>query len=286
MDVRLRELAERQRDVVAAWQLLRAGWTEKGVEHHVCHGSWRTLHSGVYALSQAPLTREQLSMAATLTAPDTFLSHGSAGASYGISSHRRPYETVTRHGTRGPHRTNGLLVRYSKSLDGDTGTYDGIPITSPERTLIDLAAGADPARMLREALRLELTTPYLLAASLRNHPTRRGTKRLRTLNDRYAGIPYSRCRSNAEAKALEILHDAGVPPPLVNARIAGEEADLSWADRRLIVEIDGPQYHRFADEDARKQRIWESAGYTVRRIASDLVYEAPAQLVALARPLR
>jgi very-short-patch-repair endonuclease len=69
----------------------------------------------------------------------------------------------------------------------------------------------------------------------------------------------------------------------VNVRIAGEEADLVWFSRRVIVEIDGPQYHRFREEDARKQALWEGAGYTVRRAPSDRVYKAPAAFVALCR---
>jgi hypothetical protein len=221
-------------------------------------------------------------LAATLTAPHTFLSQASAGAHYGIRSHRGRFETVTRHGNAGPRQHRGLLISHSTTLHGHTTIHDGIPITSPERTLIDLAAHADPARPFREALRLELTTPYSLAVSLQQHATRRGTNKLKQLNDLYSAIPYSRCRSNAEAKALETLHDAGVPPPHVNEHVNGEEADLTWPERRLIIEIDGPQYHRITEEDARKQRAWEAVGYTVRRIASALLYDAPGLLVALA----
>jgi hypothetical protein len=141
----------------------------------------------------------------------------------------------------------------------------------------------DPARALREARRLKLTTPYSLAVSLAKHRTRRGTHRLAALSDRYAGIPYSRCRSNAEAKALEVLHDAGAPPPRVNEKQAGEEADLTYPDRKLIIEIDGPQFHQIAAEDARKQAIWERAGFTVRRVTSDDVYDHPELLIRAAR---
>ena len=52
-------------------------------------------------------------------------------------------------------------------------------------------------------------------------------------------------------------------------RIAAEEADLSWAADRTIIEIDGPPFHRDAGEDARKQACWEKARWTVRRISSD-----------------
>jgi hypothetical protein len=282
MDVRLVKLLVRQRDLVAAWQLCRAGWTVAMVEQHARDQHWRRLHSGVYALTQSPLTVEQRRMAATLTAPDSFLCRFSAGAHYEIWTFDAGYETIVRHGNRGCNRSEGVLVRYSTTLDGDVGTFNGIPITSPERTLIDLAAHADPARPLREARRLKLITPYSLAVSLEKHRGRRGTKRLAELNDRYSGLPYSRCRSNAEAKALEILHDAGAEAPRVNEKFAGEEADLTWLEDRRIVEIDGPQFHQISAEDARKQAIWEEAGFTVERISSDDVYARPLLLIALA----
>jgi very-short-patch-repair endonuclease len=65
----------------------------------------------------------------------------------------------------------------------------------------------------------------------------------------------------------------------VNVLVAGEEADLSWPQERAILEIDGPQYHQFADQDARKQARWEGAGYTVRRLPSDVPYERPGELL-------
>jgi very-short-patch-repair endonuclease len=68
----------------------------------------------------------------------------------------------------------------------------------------------------------------------------------------------------------------------VNVRIAGEEADLVWPERRLIIEIDGPDFHQFRDEDMRKQGLWEKAGHRVRRIPSGAVYTDPARLLALA----
>ena len=68
----------------------------------------------------------------------------------------------------------------------------------------------------------------------------------------------------------------------MNARFAGEEADLAWPAIGLIVELDGPQYHLDAAEDERKQRIWEAAGWTVRRLPTDDVYLHPGRLLDLA----
>ena len=70
----------------------------------------------------------------------------------------------------------------------------------------------------------------------------------------------------------------------MNKRIAGEEADLSWPAEKLIVELDGPQFHLDAAEDLRKQRLWERAGWTVRRLPTDDVYLHPERLLAAALP--
>jgi len=131
------------------------------------------------------------------------------------------------------------------------------------------------------SIRLNTTTAGQIAETVHRHHGQPGAGRLLDLATRYGGLPYNLTRSNAEARALEVLHDAGAPPPLVNVRIAGEEADLAWPDRKRIIEIDGPQFHLFRAEDERKQAVWEAAGYTVRRIPSDRVYDAPDELVAL-----
>jgi very-short-patch-repair endonuclease len=69
--------------------------------------------------------------------------------------------------------------------------------------------------------------------------------------------------------------------PRLNHRIAGEEADLSWRSHRLIIEIDGSPFHQDVGEDARRQAAWEAAGWEVRRIDSDDVYEHPLTLLVL-----
>jgi hypothetical protein len=285
MDAHLRALASRQADVVAAWQLRAIGWSWNKIKHHARTRGWRRLHPGVYVLSSGPLTREQRWFAAALTAPNTFLSHGSGGACYGFYRFDRGFEVVTRPGTGGRRKQGRLLVFRSGCLDGQTTTHMGIPITTAERVLVDLAPGLDQKRLgraLREAVRLKVTTMDRVLRCANDHLP--GTGTLRPLAARYAKLPYARCRSDAEARGLEVLVDAGIEIPLVNTRVAGEEADYTWLDRRVIVELDGPQYHRFRDEDARKAALWRAAGFEVRRIGTDAVYDSPADLVALCAP--
>jgi very-short-patch-repair endonuclease len=72
-------------------------------------------------------------------------------------------------------------------------------------------------------------------------------------------------RSRKEARVFARLD--GLPEPRVNVRLNGEEADLHWPQFKLVVEVDGPGHARprTRNEDARKERAWEEAGYEVLR---------------------
>jgi very-short-patch-repair endonuclease len=276
MDAHLSQLLATQHDCVARWQLLAAGWDARDVEWRRAAARWRTVHTGVYAATRAPLTDLQRWMAATLTSPNSVLSHASAAARHGFREHRGAYEVITRPGARGRQRLGGVLVQYSKDVAEWTTAAGAIPITTPERTLIDLAPHLDHkqlARATREAIRRRLITAETLQGALAAHRGRRGTAALGALAAHYATLPINRTRSDAEALALERLAHSSLSPGDVNRRINGEEADLVWPEQRLIIEIDGPGYHPDPAEDARKQAAWTEAGYRVRRLSSDAVYE-------------
>jgi hypothetical protein len=282
MDVRLVELAARQHRCVATSQLHALGYGDNAIAYRVRAGRLVQVFDGVYAvapLGDDPRTRW---MAAALTTPDSVLSHASAGAAYGFYSFNAQFEVVTRKGSGGPRRHGDVLVCRSTKVEATT--REGIPITTPERTLIDLAPhlnDKDLARAVREAVRLKTTTPSDLFVALGRYRGWRGTRRLYATVSRYAGLPLHRIRSDAEALALHILK---ANPPQINKRINGEEADLSWPADRLIVELDGPQFHLDAADDLRKQRTWERAGWTVRRLPTDDVYLRPERLLAATLP--
>jgi very-short-patch-repair endonuclease len=284
MDARSHDLLAAQADVVAAWQLLALGWRRPQIDRRAYSERWQGVHPGVYALIRAPLTRRQRWIAATLSAPHTFLYAASAAACWGFREWEGAFETVVRPGSGGRRRMGSLLVARSSMLAGATTTHDSIAITTAPRTLVDLAPHLpqwELGRAFREACRLKTTTANEISRALAGQ---RGTRVLADRCDRYATIPYHRCRSDAECRALEVLHDAGVPAPEVNVQVgrSGPEADLVWRPWKLIVEIDGGQFHQFPDEDARKEAIWRRAGYEVRRLPSDDVYFRPERLVMVA----
>jgi hypothetical protein len=285
-DARVAELAGRQFNRISRAQLTDVGLSEDAVKHRVAVGRLVLVEQAVFAVAPV-LEHDDWGgwMGATLTAPGSVLSHASAAAARGFWSLDRPYEIVTRPGNGGPRRHGGLVVHRSSTLDGDCELVRGIPITSVPRTLLDLAANVSRpalARALREAVRLELITLEALGDGLGRYRGRRGAGRLAEAVARYAGLPLVRARSGAEVRAMEILRNAGRPLPHLNVRIASEEADLSWPHEHLIIEIDGGPFHLDVGEDERKQAVWQGAGWTVRRIPADDVYEHPRRLLAIA----
>jgi hypothetical protein len=279
-------LAARQFNRVARGQLAELGLWPSTIADWVERGRLVRVHEGVFAIG-AVLEDDDWGrwMAATLTAPGSVLSHASAAAAYGFWSLPRHREFITRPGSGGPRRQDGLLVFRSLTLEGECQELRGVPITSVGRTLLDLASFTSPkalARAVREAVRLKLITLEVIAEVVGRYRGRRGSRKLASAIARYAGLPLERARSGAEVRALEVLRDAGRTLPRLNVRVAGEEADLSWPSERLIIEIDGDPFHLDKGEDARKQAVWEAAVWTVRRLSSDDVYDHPERLLSLA----
>jgi predicted transcriptional regulator of viral defense system len=191
-DVRLIEVAAAQHRCVTRRQLLALGYADDAIVHRLNERRLVHMHDGVYAIAPAPYGDRTRWMAATLTTPGSALSHASAGAAYGFRPLNAPFVVITRAGSGGPEHNDGVLVCRSTTLARNTTTLENIPITTPERTLIDLAAALGDkalARAVREAIRLNTTTPSDLFIALARHRGRRGTRRLHAALSRYAGLP-------------------------------------------------------------------------------------------------
>lgn len=291
MHPEIKRLTDDQLGLVAVWQLVELGWTRKQIRCRIA-GLTR-VHDGVLRAGPRQAGRTQRWKAATLTAPDTVLSFASAGDHLKLRTWPRDgglHATVTRPGSGGRRRSDGVLVHRSSLLGADEiAVVRGVACTTVERTLIDLVGvitWSELGKALREALRQGLTTHDRLRAALDRHARRRKVPALRGLIDRYARLQLHRCRSDAEALALVQLDTAGLPLPRVSVEVAGYEADLYFPDLRLILEIDGPSFHVLKDADARRTLAWTAAGNTVRRIPSDDVFKVPGAVVGIVRAHR
>src|SRR5687767_6492794 len=139
IDVRVAELAARQHSRFSLSQLEALGVTREAVRHRVEAGRWVLVHEAVFAI--APVLDDERGrwMAAALTAPGSVLSHASAGAAWGWWDRPRAFEIITRPGSGGPCRSDGVLVHRSLTLGDDVAQVHGIPVTAVPRTLLDLA---------------------------------------------------------------------------------------------------------------------------------------------------
>ena len=188
-----------------------------------------------------------------------------------------------------PDPRHALSVRHSGSLpEDDLVVNDGIAMVSGARTVLDLLGllrRVDAKdRLVREALRLGVATATDLHAVVARHPGRRGVADLKSLADRYAKLPTTKAKSDAELLAVALLVEAGFPKPQLNVLVAGQEGDLVFTADRHIVELDSDEYHPFPERDEIKRRIWENAGWSVDQVATNDVYVAPHRLFAAARP--
>ena len=166
----------------------------------------------------------------------------------------------------------------------DTMIREGVPVTAPPRTLLDLAARAgrsELAAAVNEAHVQRLISPATLSHLISTNRGRAGIRALRALAEDHPQMT----RSAAERRFLALLRRSGVPLPEANARAAGYEVDFLWREQRLIVETDGWAAHssRTAFEhDRRRDAELAARGYRVVRITWRQLRGDPTGVVARA----
>jgi very-short-patch-repair endonuclease len=280
LDAVTAQLAARQHGVVARRQLLELGFGRRAIGHRVQRGRLHVVHRGVCAVGHRSLTQRSHWMAAVLAAGrDAVLSHHSAAALYGIRPTSRTRIDVTV--PRALHKTSYLTPHRAVLAPGETTTHDGIPTTTPARTLHDLAATLNYRQLERaftEAERLGLTSPTTIG---RGH---RGATNLRTLLLKAR----SPTRSELEAEFLTFLDTFDLPNPRTNTRIEGIEVDAAWHDQKLIVELDGYAFHHTRqafEHDRHRDRTLTAKGWRVIRITANDLRTRPHELASQLRAL-
>jgi hypothetical protein len=245
---------------------------------------------GVYAVGHRALRQEGAWWAAVLTSGDgAVLSHGSAVAAWDLRPQRagRIEVSVT---ARRRIRQRGLVAHRPRCLAADeVTTRGGLPITTPARTLLDVAAGGLRGRPLAAAVDRAELLRVLDFADLRRllerYPRRAGSPALAAMLSSYASAT-TVTRSELEERFLGLCERFGLPRPLVNTQIAGREVDFFWPEHGLIVEVDGYAYHRsptaFADDRERDVGL-VVAGYRVLRFTWDHVTRRPSYVARAVR---
>ncbi len=235
-------------------QLLDAGFDVNAIEYRMRIGRLHRLHRGVYAVGYRPPSPHARAMAAVLACGSgAVLSHRSAAVLWEIVPRRQGPVDVT---ARGYHQHRGIRANRSTTLTGaDITRHYGIPITTPARTLADLARVL-PSHPLTRAVN-EARIRNLI--SHRNHDT-------------------GPTRSTLEDDFLRFIDRYDLPRPEVNQIVAGKEVDMLWREQRLIVELDSRTFHRHTfEEDRERDAHLLDEGFVVLRVTWRRLTESPGR---------
>jgi very-short-patch-repair endonuclease len=179
----------------------------------------------------------------------------------------------------------GLNVHRIKALpSSDIRWRNGIPVTSPARTILDLGATMDQLELeaaLLVALRRNLARRSHLTDVMERNPQAKGIAKLRQLLEQ-PGLLHD-TRSKYERKLLKLLEQAELPRPITNTYVAGKLVDAYWSEFKLVLEFDGWQDHgkrgQFETDRLRDQHLL-IAGHHVMRITARQVDHSSYALVA------
>jgi len=172
----------------------------------------------------------------------------------------------------------------------DATLRDGIPVTTVERTILDLAELVDTRtlhRVFEEAERLRLVDMQAIGRVYERNRGRHGLRPLRHLITS-SRLPEPAARSELERRFLDLCDEAGLPRPAVNVLVAGFEVDALWPAERLVVELDGHEFHRTRaafERDRARDAALAVAGYTVVRVTYRRLLAEPAQIAGELRTL-
>ncbi len=275
--------------MVSTRQLRDYGLNGTAVTRRVKKGRLHPLHRGVYAVGHPAVTREGRFMAAVLACgARACLSHFAAAVLWGFMRWEDRLPDVTVVGCE--RHVEGLRVHRSRALlPPDVLRHKAIRVTSPARTLLDLAAVL-PERTLRRAVRQaqvdrRVSVRQILELVSRSNGHRGAAKLLAVVAD--GPTP---TRSDLEDIMLDLFDGAGMQRPEINVglRLDGRTIipDFLWRDRRLAIEADGAIWHDHKltrENDADKQAILEAHGYRVVRVAYQQAVTRPGQTLARIR---
>jgi hypothetical protein len=278
LDRTLASIADRQHGVVGHLQALTAGVSVRSLEKRLDKGSLIRVYPGVYRVGHAAPSLEADYMAAVLACGKGAVLSGRAAAHLLGLVHAtpRPKPEVT---TRAERRITGIATRRARRGSGrDAMTWNGIPVTTPARTLVDLAAvvqAGELTRAVHEAGIRHGTTPADIEAVLARRPTSAGAGRLREVIHGDQG----RLLSQLERAFIRLIRNARLPLPVTNRLAGGRLVDCRWPEQKLTVELDSYRYHasRHAWElDRKRERAAYARGDQFRRYTWADVVEHPA----------
>jgi very-short-patch-repair endonuclease len=268
-DQAIARLATAQHGVVSLSQLAGTGLGRNGVTKRVEAGRLHRVHWGVYAVGHARLTEKGRWLAAVLTCGGgAVLSHRSAAALWGMRPQSSGPIEITVPTSNGRRKRRGLWLHRSTTLIAASATReDGIPVTTPARTIADLRRALPPDHLDAAIRRAEI-----LRLDIGPQP----------------GFEPDRAKSDIERDFLRLCRKNQLPEPEVNEWIGDYQVDFLWRAQKIIVEMDSWKYHgtRSSFEADRKRDVeLKLLGYEVLRFTDRQLTREPDRLAPTLRAL-
>lgn len=293
-------VAARQHGVVSREQLLVAGLTRSAIRHRVAKGIFEPLSARVLRVVGSGPTDHQLAMAASLDATESVVALHSAAALWELPGFSlEPVHVVT---TRRPHRGTmhlGIVHSSVRFDESDVAVINGIRVTTPVRTLVDLAGRLHPDRVERVCdtmwARRLITYRHLHDYAVRL-PPRGGAPGARVIRRLAEARPpeFRPPESSAEHRVNELLEKAGVPELERQVDIGDNNTwigRVDLADRRLrvLVEVQSELFHGSVldqrNDQVRLERL-RAAGWAVLEVQQFDIWHRPERVVEAIGRLR
>ena len=281
-------------------ELRAEGRSTREIETLVRRGTLVRLHRGVYAradFANTARTRPNgdhlLRTAAALASigPGVVASHQTAASIYELDLFGRPGRELTLTRAPGHNRSGrpGVHV-YSAGLPAEHVTeVDGLPVTTPARTVIDLARNLDfraGVVAADSALHLKLVTKAELESVCADCSRWRGATRAAEV----VAFAEALSESVLESLARVVFRDCGLPPPELQVWAGGAEVvgrvDFLWRRFRTVAEVDGRMKYANSARAVRqleRDRQLRDAGYEVVHFTWKDITENPRYVNAAVR---
>jgi very-short-patch-repair endonuclease len=260
LDAAVARLAASQFSVFSRAQVVALGATPAQIEHRLAMGRWVLPLRNVYGIAGATESARKTVMAATLWAGEgSLVSHAAAAALWNFEGVRARKVEVWSTRSR---RSARVVVHRGTRLDRADRTMLGpIPITTPVRTLIDMAGRLEDLRLsavMEDLIKRELVDPDRIRARLDalRSSGRPGVGRLDALLDARGVGPAM--ESTLEALVWSLIVESGVRLPerqyWVDVPGGRYRLDFCWPDMMLGLECDSFEFHAERKSDWGKDR--------------------------------
>jgi very-short-patch-repair endonuclease len=268
--------------VVAASQMKRIGLPKATISDAVRQGRLHPIHRGVYAVGHEALSWDGRCMAAVLANEPAVASHITAGWILGLLHYKPGTFHLTAPTRR--HRKERIVVHFAALVPEDLTIVEGIPVTSPARTVLDLAAdkSRDVGRLLERANERRLLDRRrfeALAARAGGHP---GRVKFATALGAYKPETAT-LRSDLEKRFRRLVLRAGLPTPQTNVVVEGYELDAYWEAEGFAVELDVYATHgspRSFEADRERADDLLLAGIELIRVTDVRLDREPRETIA------